>query len=225
MIKKGFVASFLLQKVLFSDGSCVPKPQRLRRFVITPLSARLCLFLLSLSSFSKDISEILRRNARSTTENRAALPAFAVLTAFPSFLSRIGKSRMFHVKHSAFSCFLPLFFSVFSSLFQPVLFRFFLPLCSARCFSLLFTLFFGRFLLFCASQAIFRRIFLDLGVAFCPFSSFCVPFYISFGIFVVFGLLYRFCRGARRFSCRFFTLSPSFPLRFALFFRFFASLE
>ena len=85
MIKKGFITSFLLQKVLFSDGFCAPKPQRLRRFVISPLSARLCLFLLSLSSFSKDLSEILRRRAKSTAENHAALPAFAVLTVFSVF--------------------------------------------------------------------------------------------------------------------------------------------
>ncbi len=65
---------------------------------------------------------------------------------FRLFCPGLKKSRMFHVKHSAFSCFLAFLLS--SSLFQHVLFRFFLPLCSSRCFSLLFTLFFGAFFCF-----------------------------------------------------------------------------
>lgn len=148
MIKKGVVASFLLQKVLFSGGSCVPKPQRLRRFVISPLSARLCLFLLSLSSFSKDLSEILRRRARSTAENHAALPAFAVLTVFSVFFVPDRKKPNVSCETFGFFLLSSSFFGFLLSFVSPFVFRFSLPYCSARCFFLLFTLFLGRFFTF-----------------------------------------------------------------------------
>lgn len=114
MIKKGFIASFLLQKVLFSDGFCAPKPQRLRRFVISPLSARLCLFLLSLSSSSKDLSKILRRRAKLTAENHTVLPTFAVLTVFSVFFAPDWKKPNVSCETFGFfllSCFLAFFLS------------------------------------------------------------------------------------------------------------------
>lgn len=127
---------------------------------------------------------------------------------------------MFHVKHSAFSCFLPLFFGFLLSCVSPFVFRFFLPLCSSRCFSLLFTLFWGHFFAFCASRVNFGRIFLDLEMAFCPFFFFSCFFFYFFRNFCVFGLLYRFCRADWWFSLRLFVFSLCFSLRFALFFRF-----
>lgn len=130
---------------------------------------------------------------------------------------------MFHVKHSAFSCFLPLFFSVFSSLFQPVLFRFFLPLCSARCFFLLFTLFLGRFFAFCASRVIFGRVFLDLGVAFCPFFFFSRSHFIFFRNFCGFRLALPVLSGRAAVFLSFFYSFSFFSFTFCLVFSFFAS--
>lgn len=67
---------------------------------------------------------------------------------FLPFSPRIGKSRMFHVKHSAFSCFFPLFSAFCSLSFHPSFFAF-SCLCVLRgVFSSFYALFWGVFCFF-----------------------------------------------------------------------------
>lgn len=95
---------------------------------------------------------------------------------------------MFHVKHSAFSCFFPLFFGFLLSFVSPFVFRFFLPLCSSRCFFFFLRSFWGVFLLFAFLGRFLGVFFLILGWLFAPFSSFRVPFLYFFRNFCGFRL-------------------------------------
>lgn len=113
------------------------------------------------------------------------------------------------------SCFLPLFFLSFSPAFcslsfHPSFFTFSCLIALPGVFCLLLHAFSGRFLPLFTSRVIFGRVFLDLGVVFAPFFFFSRSlFYISFGIFAVFGLILRFCRGG---SAVFFPSFCSFSL-------------
>ena len=209
----GFIASFLLQKVLFSDGSCVPKPQKLRRFVISPLSARLCLFLLSLPSFQKIFPKFFAEEQDRPQRITLLCRLCGFDGIFRLFRPGLEKAECFML-----SCFLSLFFSVFSSLFQPVLFRFFLPLRSSRCFSLLFALFLGRFFAFCASRVIFRGVFLFFFRFSCFFLvSGALPslFRCAFGVVSAFCVLRVILRCAFLLWVHFLRISGSFWARFS----------
>lgn len=139
-------------------------------------------------SFSIDLSEILCRRTRSAQRSTLCCRPLRFWRCFLPFSFRIGNSRMFHVKHSAVSCFFSLFLRLFCSLsFHPSFFTFsrfvFFPvLFSSFCVS------FGAFFAFCVSRVIFGRVFLDLGVVFAPFSSFRVLFLYSFRSFCIFWL-------------------------------------
>ena len=111
------------------------------------------LFLLGFAFFSslcllfKRSFRNLRRRARSTTENRAALPTFAVLTAFFAFFTPDWKKP--NVSCETFG-----FFLLSSSLF--------------RLFALLrFTLRFSLFLAFVFFPVFFSSFYAFLGAFFC----------------------------------------------------------
>lgn len=153
-----------------------------RNFVVS-LSRLFLLGFAFFSSFCLLFKRSIRNSLTTSKINRGESHCIADFCGFNgifhTFLSRIRKSRMFHVKHSAFSCFLPLFFGFLLSFVSPFVFRFFLPYCSARCFSLLFTLFLGRFLPFCTSWVILRCVFC-FGVIFALLGWFLACFFLIF---------------------------------------------
>ena len=185
------------------------------------------LFLLGFAFFSS-LCLLFKRSFRNSSPKSKIDPresrcfaGFAVLTVFSVFFAPDWKKPNVSCETFGFfllSCFLPLFFSVFSSLFQPVLFRFFLPLRSSRCFSLLFALFLGRFFAFCASRVIFRGVFLFFFRFSCFFLvSGALPslFRCAFGVVSAFCVLRVILRCAFLLWVHFLRISGSFWARFS----------
>ena len=201
------------------------RAKRIRRFVVLPLSALFCRFLLSLPSFSIDLSEILRRSARSATEKHAVLPSFAVLAVFSAFFVPDWKQP--NVSCETFGCFL-LFLSfspTFCSLsFHPSFFTFSCLCVLPGVFRLLLHAFSGRFCLFSLLGWFLGVFFLILGWFLPLFLLFVFSFCIPFGIFVVFGLILRFCRGGSAGSSPSFCSFSLFSFMFLSCFSFFVAL-